>query len=287
MTSAENSICNLCNSKKSNYLYTKNKFDILKCEECNLVYTKIPENFDLNSIYDSSYFEGGQSDGYSDYIGSEKTLKAEFEKILQTIQKHIQPSPKKLKLLEIGSAYGFFLDIASPNFDCVGIEVAEDAVEFSRKKKNKVYQGIVTQQLLDEIGKVDVIVMLDVIEHLENPKQTLQMLYNSLNKDGIIVIVTGDISGFLPQLMQKNWRLMTPPQHTFFFSKQTLADMCQKVGFSIKEATTPWKIVPIGLAAYQVGSRLGCRIKPLENIKFGLPINLFDTVRIIATKNEE
>ena len=77
---------------------------------------------------------------------------------------------------------------------------------------------------------------------------------------------------------------MTPPQHLFYFSRATLRALLERLGFAVVRCDRPWKYVPLGLAAYQVGSRLGMRLKPLESIRLGVPVNLFDTVRVVARK---
>jgi hypothetical protein len=77
---------------------------------------------------------------------------------------------------------------------------------------------------------------------------------------------------------------MTPPQHTFFFSRNTITRLLSEAGFEIVRISSPFKVVPLGLAAYQVGARLGWRIPFLEKIRIGIPVNLFDAMQIIARK---
>ena len=72
--------CTICLSHSHKRLFTKLNFEIVKCMNCGIVCTVIPKNFDLNSIYDSSYFEGGQADGYGNYVATadEDSGKADF-----------------------------------------------------------------------------------------------------------------------------------------------------------------------------------------------------------------
>jgi hypothetical protein len=85
--------------------------------------------------------------------------------------------------------------------------------------------------------------------------------------------------------MGKNWRLMTPPQHTFFFSPRTMSAMLARLGFDVIECRKPWKTVPFGLIAYQLGRIVGMSEPPrLKGVHFGLPINLFDAFRIVAVR---
>jgi 2-polyprenyl-3-methyl-5-hydroxy-6-metoxy-1,4-benzoquinol methylase len=275
--------CTLCGNKRHVVLFEKKGFPIVRCTNCDLVSTVLPENFNTLDIYDEGYFQGGQEDGYADYQSSEKILRAEFRSVLKKLLTYFKETGGK-KLLEIGSAYGYFLDEASAYFDCYGIEVNKEGVEQSNKRGLKVFEEL-NENVTGRIGKVDAVVMLDVIEHLNNPLQTVSQLYEMMNPGGIILIVTGNHNSLLSKIMKQNWRLMTPPQHTFFFSEKTLKALVARAGFNILSADSPWKTVPLGLPFYQVGSRIGFRIKSLENISsVGIPLNLFDTTRIIARK---
>ena len=276
--------CTLCSNEVHILLYEKKGYPIVRCEQCGIVSTVLPDNFDTSKIYDDSYFQGGQVDGYADYQSSEKILHAEFKSVVKKLSTHFKDTSGK-KLLEIGSAYGYFLDEASKYFKCYGVEINQAGVIQSRKRGLQVFEGEMNDDILLETGKLDVVVMLDVIEHLNEPLKTMEKLFAAMNPGGVILIVTGNHNSLLSKLMSANWRLMTPPQHTFFFSAKTLKALLVKAGFKIKTTDSPWKIVPLGLPFYQIGSRIGFRIRKLEQINsFGIPLNLFDTVRIIAGK---
>jgi 2-polyprenyl-3-methyl-5-hydroxy-6-metoxy-1,4-benzoquinol methylase len=266
-------------------LYRKNSFDIFKCDSCGLVFTRIPPGYDLSKIYTEDYFTGNQTDGYAHYKESEKVLRREFRKSAALLWR-LTGQRENLKLLEVGSAYGYFLDEAKDYFDCRGIEISREAVKFSVARGRNVLCGQVTDELLKEIGNVDIIAMFDVIEHLPNPVEVLSFLDKYLNAGGLLMVVTGDIDSLLAKVMQNRWRLMTPPQHTFFFSQTTLENVLQKFNYKVILKERPWKFVPLGLIAYQLGNWVGMRSKWLEQLgNIGVSINLFDTLRIVAEKN--
>ena len=68
--------CKLCAHETQRLLYTKNGFQIVRCDACGLVSTCLPQGFDTLRIYDDSYFSGGQRDGYSDYRSSQAVLRS-------------------------------------------------------------------------------------------------------------------------------------------------------------------------------------------------------------------
>jgi 2-polyprenyl-3-methyl-5-hydroxy-6-metoxy-1,4-benzoquinol methylase len=191
-------------------------------------------------------------------------------------------------LLELGCAYGFFLSEASEYFDVHGLDVSESAVQFCRSRGFDVEQGGLTEDYLLRRGPFESVVMLDVIEHLPEPDRVIQLLHGAMKPGARLVLSTGDWESWASRVMGKKWRLMTPPQHTFFFSPRTAKAMLTRMGFDVIDSRRPGKNVPIGLALYQMGRIMGLPVPArLPGGSFGLPINLFDAFRMIAVRREE
>jgi len=282
--SAENeSWCAVCGVPTPHRkVWEKVGYPILACIRCGLGSTHVDPGFDPAKIYDDGYFSGGQTDGYADYLGSEPVLRREFRRVLVDLRKC---GSKGGKLLELGCAYGFFLSEARADFDCLGVEMAPSAVAFARSRGLDVIEGSLREDILTERGPFDAVAMLDCIEHLKAPDETVGLLARGLRPGGHIVITTGDWDSALARITKANWRLMTPPQHLFFFSKKTLAALLERNGFEVLSVSSPWKLVPIGLALYQVTSRADLKVRvPAWLGRVGVPVNLFDTVRVIARK---
>jgi SAM-dependent methyltransferase len=260
-------------------VYEKWGYPILRCEICGLGSAQVPENFDSRSIYDETYFKGERPDGYADYANSERILRSEFRRTVSFLRKK---GVAEGRLLEIGCAYGFMLSEASRHFQCVGVDVSEAGLAHCRAQGHEVYASI------DRIGTdaaFDAVVLLDCIEHLPNPVDTLEKASSRLRPGGALLLTTGDWDSWLARRMGRRWRLMTPPQHLFFFSRRSFEALFGKMGFEIVSWSRPWKLVPFGLIAYQLGNRLGFRMPWLEKVSsVGLPANLFDTVRLVARK---
>jgi SAM-dependent methyltransferase len=276
--------CELCNAiTEQTALYSIRECIIYRCNTCGLGSTEVPPRINVLDIYDESYFRGGQSDGYGDYVQSEAVLRREFRSSLATLQRY---TPVGGRLLEVGCAYGFFLSEARSCFECVGVEVSSAAVDYSRGLGLDVRRGVVDREMLDQVGTFDAIVMLDVIEHLDRPAETLRLLWSALRPGGVLLISTGDWGSALARAMGKHWRLMTPPQHLFFFSSRTLPDLLTRTGFEVITCKHPWKVVPLGLMAYQAANRLGLRLPVGESLYLaGVPVNLFDAMQVVARKS--
>src|SRR5262249_17580889 len=142
------------------FCFLSNGCDIWQCESCGLGRADTVA-FDPATYYTKDYFSGGHVDGYADYLAAEPVLQREFARSVEVIRKYRAGG----KLLELGCAYGFFLQEAKRYFDVAGIELAADAAEHCRRAGLNVLQGAVDETSLGRIGRVDVIVLLDVIEH--------------------------------------------------------------------------------------------------------------------------
>lgn len=275
--------CPVCGDRREcTQVFVRNNFPILRCSACGVGMTQLPKNFSTGGIYTEGYFQGGQPDGYSDYVGSEDVLRREFRAAVQALR---SAGCSCGKLFELGCAYGFFLAEANAYFEVQGIEVSDSAVRFCRARGFDVEHGTLTEEYVGRRAPFDAVVMLDVVEHLMEPDRVIELLCRAMKPGGRLLLSTGDWESGLSRIMGRNWRLMTPPQHTFFFSPRTMSAMLARVGFNVIECHKPWKTVPFGLVAYQLGRILGMSKPPrLRGLHLGLPINLFDAFRMVAVR---
>jgi len=262
-------------------LYSKNSCDILQCAQCGLGRAECGD-FDINAYYTEDYFSGARQDGYADYRGSEPVLRREFARTVQFIRGFRGSGC----LLEIGCAYGFFLQEAARFYDVAGIEIADAAVAFCRAGGLPVVKGVAEESTLAQFGRFDVIVLLDVIEHLPDPQNTLALCRQHLNPGGIIVITTGDFASLYARLARQRWRLMTPPQHLWFFTADSIGRLSRALGLELEACDHPWKVVPLALIEFQMRRSLGAKRSPLTAFtsRIGLPVNLFDAMRCVLRK---
>ena len=263
-------------------LWEKNGSRIFRCAECGLG-SAIQGEFDPKTYYTADFFNGETEGGYPDYIRSENVLRAEFRSVVGRLRQII-PSGT---LIEVGAAYGFFLLEARNHYRVHGVEIADQAAEFARARGLDVRTGSLTRQLLEEIGPVDVAVMLDVIEHLEHPKATLALCSEFLRADGVIILTTPNFASALAKITGKGWRNMTPPQHLWYFTPDSIAKIAAAAELEICQITHPWKRVPISLIMQLISRSTGLAMPRtvLSSLsKVGLPVNLFDTMRIVLRK---
>ena len=259
-------------------LYSKNSCDIFQCTGCGLGRAQ-SANFDPHNYYTEDYFSGGHQDGYADYRGSEPVLRREFARTVDFLRAYRDSG----RLLEIGCAYGFFLEEARRFYDVAGIEISQAPAAFCRKRGLTVVNGIADEPTLSRFGKMDVIVLLDVIEHLPDPRATLALCRHHLNPGGIILITTGDFSSPYARLAGRHWRLMTPPQHLWYFTPESMGRLAQSLNLKFAACDHPRKLVPLALLTFQARRLFGAKhpVPTGATSGIGLPVNLFDAMRCV------
>ncbi len=275
--------CVLCQNNSDNeLLYHKNGIPIYRCPECGAGRAECNQ-FDAAAYYDSSYFNGERSDGYSNYVQAANVLRAQFRKDVELLKKLGAPGRT---LVELGCAYGYFLDEAkNASYQVSGVELCEDAVKSCNARGHDVFHGAVCRETMSRFPEADTVIMLDVIEHLPDPVAALEAVLNILKPNGLLLLSTGDFSSCIAKTTRSNWRLMTPPQHLWFFTPRSLTILCDRLGMDLVHLDHPWKKVPVGLIVYQALRYMTTPpALPAWMHRAGIPVNLFDAMRLVFRK---
>src|SRR5215471_2323272 len=113
--------------------FRKDGFDIVRCRACGLLFrTRLPDERELEQIYDASYFFSALGDtrgqGYRDYLAEEDLHRDAARRRLDALASLTEPG----SLLDIGAAAGFFVDEASRlGWDAQGIDIAPAMVSWA------------------------------------------------------------------------------------------------------------------------------------------------------------
>ncbi len=261
--------------------------DLSKCAGCGFVTAQIGAS-DPRALYEGDYFTGGE---YLEYRADEAFLKKNFRKRLEDLRRWRSGG----RLLELGAAYGFFLDLAKAHFQVVGFEVNPDAACHGREACGVDIRtdGFLAVDAARIGGPVDVVVMLDVIEHLERPDRFLAHIVGLTRPGALLYITTGDIGSFVARRRGRKWRLIHPPTHLHYFDRRTLPRLLERHGFrvtdvraiamarSVRQMLYSTLVLGLGLRrAYDAAAR----IVPAS---WGITLNTFDIMRVVAEKRSD
>jgi len=136
-----------------------------------------------------------------------------------------------IKILDFGCGGGQAIyELRAMGFDAVGTELSKYARDICREA------GIKTYEFINQLPKnyFDIIIISQVIEHLNSPNVVLDEMKKILKSDGQIFISTPNAGGLNANIFQENWWCVEPPRHIILYSLKTLKYIANKHRFFIK-----------------------------------------------------
>ncbi len=289
--------CNLCGNSRIKVLYQIRAFTIVKCLNCGLVYLNPrPHPEQMMRVYDSHdyYFSGGKQTemfyGYPDYTKLQKHLYFVADELMRPVR-NIAPG----KLLDVGCGMGYMLKrFQELGWESYGVDISSYATEYARSELGlNAYTGSIDKFDFPE-NYFDLVTIVLTIEHMPDPRSSLQTLHKLMKKGATIIIATHDIEGLWPKISRSKWQHLFVPEHFFFFSHGTLKRLLIQIGFDIVKTTETATLASV------TGDGHGLRI-PIKLIheynleKIAIPmlrcfhaiarqLNLSDEVTIYAVK---
>jgi SAM-dependent methyltransferase len=278
--------CLVCSEKK--FIPRCNE-TLLRCSRCGFTTANALLSEDaIRKIYSEKYFVGEE---YENYVRDKLMLQKNFYSRLKKIFSIVLKS-EITDILEIGCAYGFFGELVKrelPHAQYLGFDVSADAVKFA---KNNLGLNVSDESYLaSKTGrKFSDVFMWDVIEHLQNPGEFIARISSDSASGSRLYLTTGDIGSWLARLQGCNWRMIHPPSHLHYFSKETITELLRKNGFKVRRILH----VPVLRSAKGIFyslfmlkksySHFTGKIYDLIPEKLSISVNTFDIMFVIAEK---
>jgi len=261
---------------------------LLKCPTCGFVTAHQGGATAIGQLYEGEYVTGAE---YLDYLADEPLFRRTFHRRLNEI---LDRKPGG-RLLEIGAAYGFFLDLARRHFDAIGFELNQEAARHGRDHfgvdiRTEDFLRIDRRRIGDSF---DVTVMWDVIEHLERPDLFLARVAELSHAGALVYLTTGDIGSLVARLRGRKWRLIHPPSHLHYFDRNTIARLLDRHGFRVIQIRTAGVARSFRQILYSVlALRLGqpdlyASIKKAVPPSWGFTLDLRDIMLVVANRKDE
>lgn len=108
-------------------------------------------------------------------------------KIVQSLFKKFVKPTKDSYVLDFGCGTGGFASLLKDDYNIIGLDMSETALEYSKKRGlTNLHHGFL-EELDTQNFKIDAITALDVIEHIEDDKNIVDQLYNTLSDNGYLI----------------------------------------------------------------------------------------------------
>ena len=224
--------CPLCDYSQISDHYTidkyKYRFKTSKCNSCGFIFMnpQFTEEI-INSMYDMNYYSGNSDYSYLDERDILSYSEYVWNSRIDFITKYVPGG----NFLDIGSSFGGLLQSAKKKFNPFGIELSEYSAQYSKKFFGEnIHNGTLDNHNF-EYNTMNVITMIELIEHLEHPKKAISECYKLLKKDGLLVIQTANMEGLQAKMQKENYAYYMPG-HLSYFSKRNLRQILEQTGFS-------------------------------------------------------
>lgn len=204
-------------------LASKVNFSKLRCTECGLMYFNPP------FFGDTKFYERLSRNAW--YYESRKW---EYDEAAEIILKH-----KPASLLEIGCGSGAFLEkITSVVPNVEGIDINDEALKVCRGKGLNVTRCDISSSDVCKLTgkKYEMVVLFEVIEHLDNPGDVFRFIDGILAENGIMIMAMPNPAGYFKYIDVV--LLDMPPHHNTAWSKEVFEHISKEYKWTITDYST-------------------------------------------------
>jgi 2-polyprenyl-3-methyl-5-hydroxy-6-metoxy-1,4-benzoquinol methylase len=274
--------CPICSLRSARLIYRGypgyergTVFDIYQCQQCCTHFIDTTRaRFD---IYDSIYSTEGiiGYDRYSRYATQVLQKKNPLRFLASQdagyyLLYEYLCNKSNLRILDVGCGYGYLTyAMRRQGFEAFGLDVSKEALNVAQDQFGDFFYHSDIQTFADnKTQRFDVIVAIELIEHLVSPPASLNKMLQLLAPGGALLLTTPNRDFYAKGSV---WPVELPPVHTMVFGKKGVAALAAHAGceFCIKALSCWYPKNENKLAKY-----LGCRRQPspLPSLKGkGLP----------------
>jgi SAM-dependent methyltransferase len=222
------------------------EFHFARCLRCGHLYLNPRPSVDeLGVIYPANYY--AFSEGGSPLVARLRRLWERGK--VRLYRELVGQGPRRI--LDVGCANGRFLgllrDFGADGWELVGIDSDAAAVREARARGFDASVSRV-EDYEDAAGGFDAVIMLQLIEHVEDPVAIAERVFALLRPGGYFIVETPNLGGLDYRLFRGCWwGHYHFPRHWNLFSTAALHRMLQDRGFEIARtdyliSTSSWTI---------------------------------------------
>jgi len=198
--------------------------DLLECVECGTVQQPaLPAGAQLHDLYRDMRDE--------DYLAEEAGRRATATRLLDLIGPFVAGG----RLLDVGCGPGLLLDEArARGYETLGLELSRASTAHARDALGLDVRELALEDFDDdgEPPGFDVVVLADVIEHLDDPVAGIARCAALLRPGGVLCVVTPDPSSPTARVAGARWWGFVPA-HTCLLPRATLRELIGAAGLVV------------------------------------------------------
>jgi SAM-dependent methyltransferase len=233
--------------------------DLLACAECGAVQQPaLPAAAALHDLY-----RNVRDDAYLD---EEAGRRATAARLLELIAEHVPAG----RLLDVGCGHGLLLDEARRRgYEPVGLELSRAAAQHARDALGLDVRETPLESF-DADDEFDVVVLADVLEHLDDPVAAIERCVRLLRDGGVLCVVTPDPASATARLAGTRWWGYVAA-HSCLLPRATLRELLAGQGLVISTDVPLVRAFSARRWALGLAERLGPARGPIERAARRLP----------------
>lgn len=242
--------CEVCASSQFRPMFDKAEHHFVRCDDCGLErISPQPTDATLAKIYGAHYYDAWGLHDDEDAVAKQK--RGTFRFVLGKLP---TPGPSD-RLLDCGAATGFLLEVARDlGYQPYGLELSDFGAKAISDKfgAERVFCGELGDATFADAGPGDfaVVTMCDYLEHVRDPRRTLELARRLLRPGGVLAITTPDAGSPSRRVLGTGWTHYKV-EHLFYFNQRNLRRLLADVGFASVEFHTLWKSLSLDYIGHQ------------------------------------
>lgn len=181
--------------------------------------------------YDEEYFRTL----YGEVPRQTRFDRARDDRVVGLVRRHAPPATATSALLDIGCGYGYLLHRFRRPYRLAGIDVSAHAVGVARLAlPGAVVVTADVQRPLPFRIRFDVVLAVNVIEHLPDPGAGARVIHDALVPGGMCVIHLPTINGAISRSIYR-FAYAKDPTHVYRPSGQQVRRLFERAGFDTVE----------------------------------------------------
>ena len=208
--------CPLCGNPEYRVRIAFRDIPVVRCADCSMTYSvKVLDEGSLVRYYADTF--GSSRHLHGQLVNSRVNLQV----LRDLIGPHLHPGAR---VLDVGTGYGVLLDTLRSEFGCnvAGAELSHQEAEYARTELSLDVRVGDVADVGFELGIFDVVLALEVLEHIVAPRDFVAELVPYLRNGGVLVIGTDNFDSAIVRRLEGAFPKWIPHTHVSHFGHGTL-----------------------------------------------------------------
>lgn len=217
------------------YCTSSGVFDYWHCAACDVVFLNNPPVTRLREIYPANYYSYCMDSSRRSWL---LAVKEHLDRRLFRQQLNQIPG-EELSVLDVGGGSGWLLSLIRDSCPRVKHTHEVDLDEAAGAKAQAMGHEFHATRIeeFQSPRPFDLIVMLNLIEHVESPAAVLESMCHLLSEKGRLILKTPNFKTLDQRLFGDRWGGLHCPRHWVLFTQDSLIRLAERCGLKCVEAS--------------------------------------------------